>query len=84
MQCTCFMCRAYQRGCKSSTQAVNSLKLIALGSQTTEPGMGPKVTQVLTPLLSSCVESTAQQQIPHSLRSEIIHKQYKRNRLNLC
>lgn len=44
----CFMCKAHQIGCKSSTRAINSLKLITLGSQTTEPGMGPKVTKVLT------------------------------------
>lgn len=60
------MCRPHQIGCKSSTQAVNCLELITLGNQTTEPGMGPKVTES-SPLLSLCVESTAQQQIPESL-----------------
>lgn len=55
------MCRAQQIGCKSSTQesstqAVNCLKLITLGNQTTEPGVGPKVTGVLTFTVTPCRE----------------------------
>lgn len=53
------MCRPQQIGCKSSTQAVNCLKLITLGNQTTEPGMAPKVTGVLTFTVTLCREHSS-------------------------